>query len=880
MGIEKTKSYKKVFMTFIMLMSVVTIFIVVNPILIKAESETEIPNNHLRIHFENEELKVSDLRLWLYGDVAVWSEEENSWPNGKQFPENQISEYGPYVDVELIEDSKFIEMIMIYENEKLLDAIKINIISENMDEVWISREGNVSVYEPVNLPDNTIRLHYYSEDTSYEPWGVWTWGDVLEPSEEKGAWPLGAEPLLNNQVGKYGAYIDLEITENARNMNFLFANRSNESEQFGNYSYSDFKNNNQIFLHERDEEIYINPYYVKEKKESIVSQTKIPEWSKDSVIYEVNVRQYSEEGTFTAFQEHLPRLKELGVDILWFMPIHPISEKNRIGTLGSYYSIQDYTKVNPEYGTMEDFKSLVKTAQDMGFYVVLDWVANHTGWDHPWISEYPDWYVQNSNGEIISPVEFNWTDVAQLNYQNENLRKEMKDIMSFWVSEVGVDGFRADYASGVPVDFWEEASDELNKHKPIFMLAEDNRVYDLLNKAFFVNWGWDLHHIMNDIAKGSQDKSHVISYFEKAKEMYPIGTYPMQFITSHDENSWEGTIQERLGDAADAMAALYFTVPGLPLIYSGQEAGLNKRLDFFEKDEIDWSNLTKQTFYEELIQLKKNNEALWNGTAGGDIHFLPTSNEHVLAFEREKNGNKVLVIINLSNNKVSTTVNDGLSAGEYKSYFPKAEYILEENQTIDLEAWDYLVLTIGEKETEEPGEPQEPGEPEESNQDKDLEQLKDLINNLTNRIDEMKNSTNTDIKNLTQKINNLEKEIKAIEEKYKGLPTSNVELVNNLNVLRMEIENLKGQLSNSNDLDKEETGDKGTSSDKEEIQDKNDKENSALGNGNSQDSNKGGKKLPATATPTVSIMLAGLILLTTGLILYFVRSNKKKIIMK
>ncbi len=421
------------------------------------------------------------------------------------------------------------------------------------------------------------------------------------------------------------------------------------------------------------------------------SNAKIPDWSKDSVIYEVNVRQYTPEGTFEAFKNHLPRLQELGVDILWLMPIHPIAEEERIGTLGSYYAVKDYKEVNPEFGTLEDFKDLVDTAHDMGMYVILDWVANHTGWDHVWIDENPNWYEQNSNGEIIHPQEFNWTDVAQLNFENDDMRQEMKDTMLFWVEEFDVDGFRADYASGVPVDFWENISAQLNEVKPVFMLAEDDRVFDLLNEAFFVNWGWGFHHIMNDIANGKRGARAVKSHFAWAESAYPEGTYPLQFLTNHDENSWQGIIDERLGEASEAMAALYFMVPGIPLIYSGQEAGDKKSLEFFEKDEIDWSDMKMQDFYKELIQLKKENQALWNGSAGGAINFLDTSDDRILAFIREKDDSKVIVIMNISSEDIEGTVEIGLE-GEFQLFQGDQSETLGEEETYQLGPWEYRIF--------------------------------------------------------------------------------------------------------------------------------------------------------------------------------------------
>lgn len=429
----------------------------------------------------------------------------------------------------------------------------------------------------------------------------------------------------------------------------------------------------------------------KEEKEQRLSKVNVPKWSEDAVIYEVNIRQYTKEGTFKAFEEHLPRLKELGVDILWFMPIHPISEKNRKGTLGSYYSVQNYKEVNPEFGTMEEFKELVDKCHEMGFKVLLDWVANHTGWDNPWI-ENKDWYVQNTKGEVIHPPGTDWTDVAQLNYANQEMRSAMLDAMKFWVKEVDVDGYRADYAGGVPDDFWEQARNELDKIKSVYMLAEDEGNLNLLYKAFNANYGWELHHIMNKVANGQNNAKHVAINLQKTQEIYPKGTYPMNFTSNHDENSWSGTEYERLGDAVETMAVLTFTVPGIPLIYSGQEAGLNKRLEFFEKDEIDWSNLEMQEFYRKLIDLKKENPALWNGDAGGEIQILESQDNSVLAFAREKGDSRVVVIMNLSASAITSSIEFGDVAGDYEFYFSEKPFMIEKSQSFDLSPWEYIVL--------------------------------------------------------------------------------------------------------------------------------------------------------------------------------------------
>ncbi len=416
-----------------------------------------------------------------------------------------------------------------------------------------------------------------------------------------------------------------------------------------------------------------------------------PEWSKDAVLYEVNIRQYTPEGTFKAFETHLPRLKELGVEILWIMPIGPISEKNRKGSLGSYYAVKDYKGINPEFGTLEDFKNLVNKAHELGFKVIIDWVANHTGWDNQWITDHPEWYTKDSTGAIIPPNP-DWSDIADLNFDSQPMRGAMIDAMDYWVKETDIDGFRCDVAWGVPQDFWEAATASLDSIKPVYMLAEDEDHPALLEKAFESNYAWKLHHAMNEVAQGKKSAQDISSYFAESGDKYAAGSFPMQFITNHDENSWQGTEYERMGEAVKAMAVFTFTVPGIPLIYTGQEAGLNKRLLFFEKDSVDWSNLEMQQFYQKLIQLKKDQPALWNGAAGGPLSIVETTlPAKVLAFTRDKDDSQVFAIFNLSAQPVDAILQLP-KAGDYKEYFSGETKTLETGTSVKLDKWGYQIF--------------------------------------------------------------------------------------------------------------------------------------------------------------------------------------------
>ena len=426
-----------------------------------------------------------------------------------------------------------------------------------------------------------------------------------------------------------------------------------------------------------------------------VTLSKNPDWAKDAVIYEVNTRQFTEAGTFAAFTEHLPRLKELGVDILWFMPIHPIGEKNRKGTLGSYYSVKDYTAVNPEFGTFEDFKALVAHAHEMGFKVILDWVANHTAFDHEWATKHPEWYNRDENGEIVSP--FDWTDVADLNYDdNPALWDAMIDDMKFWVSEANIDGFRCDVAGMVPVEFWDRARTELDQIKPVFMLAEDEGEVELTNYAFGANYAWEVHHIFNKMAKGENAVTDLWNYLKKNDSIFEPDVFRMTFTSNHDENSWNGTVFERMGDATKAFAVLSYTIPGFPMIYNGQEAGLNKRLEFFEKDQIDWENPEGESFkelYTKLNQIKKENPALWNAGHGGKMSKIATNVPNkILAFSREKEDNKVTVYINVTDKPQNVIVTNKWDYGTFVDMISGQELLIRGTTAFDIPAWGYYVL--------------------------------------------------------------------------------------------------------------------------------------------------------------------------------------------
>ncbi|MFM5949342.1 MAG: alpha-amylase family glycosyl hydrolase [Novosphingobium sp.] len=394
-----------------------------------------------------------------------------------------------------------------------------------------------------------------------------------------------------------------------------------------------------------------------------VSQVRHPAWARRATIYEVNIRQYTPEGTFRAFEPHLPRLRRMGVDVLWIMPINPISKKLRKGSLGSYYAVSDYTAINPEYGTMADFKHLVNAAHKQGFKVIVDWVANHTGWDNVWTQQHPDWYKRNAAGELegynytdlSTGKKEVWADVIGLDYSKPAVRQGMIEAMSFWVRETNIDGFRCDVAWTLPVEFWDEARARLDRIKPVFLLAEADTP-EMQHRAFDMTYDWALFHTLVDVAKGKADAGDLARHYTDPKRRYPAGSYRMTFTSNHDENSWNGTDRELYGDAADVMSVLAATLPGMPLVYSGQESGFDRRLKFFDKDQIDWSSYQRAPLYRQLFALKKRHPALTNAHEPGNLELIETGNAKVFAFRRLAKGDRVTVVTNLSAAPVTVTL--------------------------------------------------------------------------------------------------------------------------------------------------------------------------------------------------------------------------------
>jgi glycosidase len=420
------------------------------------------------------------------------------------------------------------------------------------------------------------------------------------------------------------------------------------------------------------------------------------EWSRNATIYEVNIRQFTPEGTFKALEGELPRLQKMGVGILWLMPIHPVGEKNRKGSLGSYYSVKDYMDVNPEFGTKQDFKELVSKAHELGMKVIIDWVANHTAWDNPLIEKHPDWYTKDSTGQILAPVA-DWTDVADLDYSQPGLREYMTEALEYWIRDFDIDGYRCDVAGMMPVDFWNITVPKLRQIKPIFMLAEEEKP-EMHDTAFDATYAWGLHHLMNDIAKGKKSADKIDSALAADRSKYKADDYRMLFTSNHDENSWNGTEYERLGGGARTFAVFTFTFPGIPLVYSGQEAAMDKRLRFFDKDTIPWGGFVLEPFYTTLMQLKKTDNLIASGDSSGVFTKVATDKDkQVYCFLREKGGRKMFVLLNFSEADQKIALRGDAFYGDYQELFTGEKKSWKSNDHAVLGPWQYLVYVMEKK---------------------------------------------------------------------------------------------------------------------------------------------------------------------------------------
>lgn len=414
-------------------------------------------------------------------------------------------------------------------------------------------------------------------------------------------------------------------------------------------------------------------------------------WALRANIYEVNLRQYTKEGTLQAFAAHLPRLADMGVTVLWFMPITPISLKGRLGTLGSYYACSDYTSINSEFGTEQEFIAVVRAAHKLGMKVIIDWVANHTGQDHVWTISNPNFYIQDDHGNFTERN--GWSDVIDLNYDNQQLRTAMIDAMRYWVDTAGIDGFRCDMAHLVPLDFWIEARQALDAVKPLYWLAEceDTRYFE----AFDTTYAWAFMHVSGSIHRHEPNLNPVLEQLKLYASEGP-NTQKLFFTSNHDENSWNGTEYEKYGVTAKAWAVFTATWGGLPLVYSGQEIPNHKRLSFFEKDELDWSLQTKQPavhgFYKALFSLRAQNDAMVLGQP--EMLQTPYPNS-IIAFIKKHQNNIVLVLLNISeHNRLAFEISHPLLSGNFEQIFSGLRFSFSGKEKFELQAGEYLVYQL------------------------------------------------------------------------------------------------------------------------------------------------------------------------------------------
>jgi len=417
-----------------------------------------------------------------------------------------------------------------------------------------------------------------------------------------------------------------------------------------------------------------------------------PDWTRSATLYELNTRQFTPEGTFRAAMAQLPRLKALGVDIVWLMPIHEIGQLNRKGTLGSPYSVRDYFSVNHEFGTLDDLKAFVAAAHGLGMHVILDWVANHTAWDNDLVREHPDWYARDWKGDFTPTPWWDWSDIIDLDYAHPELRRYMTEAMKYWVREADIDGFRCDVAGFVPVDFWNEVRRELDTIKPVFMLAEwESR--DLHARAFDATYAWSWNDAMHRITIGAADVSGLYNYYSWNEGAFPPNSMRMTFVSNHDKNAWEGTQFEQFGDGLEAAIVLSVVGDGLPLIYDGQEAGNPRRLAFFEKDSIVWREHPIGELYRRLFALKHANTALWNARWGATMLKVPNDAEaHVLSFVRRNDRDKVFAVLNLSTEPRTVTFREALYHGTYTDAFSGQAATLDAATRLTLAPWGYRIF--------------------------------------------------------------------------------------------------------------------------------------------------------------------------------------------
>ena len=366
--------------------------------------------------------------------------------------------------------------------------------------------------------------------------------------------------------------------------------------------------------------------------------------------------------------------------------------KHRKGSLGSPYAVKDYYSVNAHLGTLADLKHFVTAAHEQGMYVILDWVANHTAWDSNLVTEHPEWYARDWKGDFCPTPWWDWPDIIDLDYQHSALREYMTTAMKYWVSEVDIDGYRCDVAGFVPTDFWNNVRRELDAIKPVFMLAEwESR--DLHAEAFDMTYAWSWNEAVHRIAMHQANLNGLFVFYSWNQKAFPEDGMRMTFVSNHDKNAWEGTEFEQFGDGLKTAMVLSVIGEGMPLVYNGQEAGNFKRLEFFERDPIEWRSHPNGELYKSLFALKKDNTALWNARWGARMISVPNSAPlEVLSFVRQNERDKVFAVLNFSAQRQRVAFQERLYCGKYVDYFAERPVELGESFRLTLEPWDYRVF--------------------------------------------------------------------------------------------------------------------------------------------------------------------------------------------
>ncbi len=395
------------------------------------------------------------------------------------------------------------------------------------------------------------------------------------------------------------------------------------------------------------DELLKSPYYGTPARPSA-------DWVKDACMYSVYLRSASKEGTFAGLEKRIPELKDMGVTVVWLLPIHPVGVKHRKGRLGSPYAVRDYYGINPEFGTMKDFKKLLATVHKNGMKLIIDLVANHTAWDSKLITEHPEWFTKDENGNIIAP-NADWTDVADLDYSRSALRRYMIDMMKWWVKDVGIDGFRCDVAELVPTEFWNAARKELDAIKPVMMLSEGS-IPEHHAQAFDLTYSWNVYDVLDVLLKGKRPVSVLDQILKTEHMQFPTGSLRMRFTTNHDKNAWDAPAVTKFGlEGLKLATVLINTLPGVPMMYTGEEVANDRKLDLFDKVDVDWSRPREVgEVFKKLFILRRENKALARGKM---IRLESTFANDVYAFARVAGDDAVIVVLNFGSEARFVKVN-------------------------------------------------------------------------------------------------------------------------------------------------------------------------------------------------------------------------------